>query len=247
MQTPTHHPSSIRKGPGHATGFTLMEVLISITIIIALAVVVVMITSRIKAKANQAKAVSSLRQFSVMTASFSAENNGDIHFLRDGNDPLAQGDFVKNSFWGYLQPYLAPEVATNNQIALRQQLAFRVQSIMGTSDVQTMVGTFLYGSKLYADRAGRQLPSFLTFNSNARKWGGYKKIQSFSDPAQVVYFTYGFYAFNENDAKTYVKMPNTSPQNTSRIFWFDNKTAPMTFLDGHVELLSLPIPRRRFE
>jgi prepilin-type processing-associated H-X9-DG protein len=218
--------------------------LISITIIIVLAAAVFVMTGKIRAKAQQAKAVSSLRQVAILTASFSGENNGNIHFLRDGGDPLAQGDFVKYSFWGYLKPYLAPEVSTNNQVALRDQLASRVQAMMGTDDLKTMTGTFLRGSTLYADRAGGKLPTPLAFNTNVRKWNGYKKSQSFSNSSDVVYFTYGFYAFNEEDGRTFAEMPNTDPRGTSNIYWFDNRTAPMAFLDGHVEIVNAPISDR---
>jgi prepilin-type N-terminal cleavage/methylation domain-containing protein/prepilin-type processing-associated H-X9-DG protein len=228
-------------------GFTLVELLVVFTIIVALAALVFLVTGKIRAKAQQAKSLSSLRQFSLLTSSFSAENSGNIHFLRDGNDPLAQGDYVKYSFWGYLAPYLAPDVSTNDQVALGKQLAFRVESILGTNDLTTMTGTFLRGSSLYADRAGKKLPTPFAFNVNVRKWNGYTKVHSFSNASSVVHFTYGFYAFNEEDGRTYAKMPNTDPRNTSNIYWFDTKAAPMAFLDGHVEMISLPMSQRYFE
>jgi prepilin-type N-terminal cleavage/methylation domain-containing protein/prepilin-type processing-associated H-X9-DG protein len=244
--------TGLLRNSARGRGFTLIELLISITIIIVLAAAVFVMTGKIRAKAQQAKAVSSLRQVAILTASFSGENNGNIHFLRDGGDPLAQGDFVKYSFWGYLKPYLAPEVSTNNQVALRDQLASRVQAMLGTDDLKTMNGTFLRGSKLYADRAGGKLPAPFAFNGNVRAlWkndsknqSGYKKTQSFSDPSQVLYFTYGFYAFNEEDGRTFAQMPNTNPRDTSNIYWFDNRTAPMAFLDGHVEIVNAPISAR---
>ena len=64
------------------SGFTLIELLVVITIIGALAALVVWVTGRIKSRAHQANALSSLRQLSTASVAYAVENTGDINTLR---------------------------------------------------------------------------------------------------------------------------------------------------------------------
>jgi type II secretory pathway pseudopilin PulG len=247
MKTQTTQVRSIRKRSGQPVGFTLIEVLISITIIIALAVVVVMITSRIKDKANQANAMSSLRQVSSFNVAYSTENNGDINTMRWVGDPKegGGGSWVSNSFWGRLQPYFFPDIAEKNQPKLKNEINLRLDQLFGTTDADKMAGTFLSGAKIYHDGSGLAVP--FAFNQNLHTWGRFIKVSSVSDPSMVIYATYGFGFFNKQDGDSYEPIPKTNSVPNNNIYYLDSRKAMATFLDGRVELVSPPIPDRNLE
>jgi prepilin-type N-terminal cleavage/methylation domain-containing protein len=231
-------------------GFTLVELLVVIVIIVVLAAMVFVVTKNIRTRAYEANAVNTMRQMATFTTAYSTENNGNIHFLRDGSDPYV--NWVRNSFWDVLKPYFAPDV-TGNDAPLKRELELRLASLFNSKDVNTMAGTVLDGSRLYRDQSGLPIP--FAFNRYVRgSWGSrtgpqpataFKRIQSFEDPSQTAYYTYGFYTFNESDTDTYASLPNTDPAGTSNIYWFGKDSTPVLFLDGHLEMLGVPIPDRR--
>jgi len=228
-------------------GFTLIELLVSITIILVLAALTMVVTGKLRASAYRANAMSSLRQVAAMNVAYSAENLGDINTMRYVGDPKEGGGgaWVKNSFWGRLQPYLFPDVSENNQTRLKMELNERLDQLFNTPDADTMVNTVLNGSRIYHDGSGLPVP--LAFNKNLNKWGEILKVSSFSDPAQVLYAVYGFGLFDEADGETYIERPADRSKPENNIYYLDDRKAMAAFLDGHIESLSAPIPDRRFK
>ena len=231
-------------------GFTLVELLVVIVIIVVLAALVFVVTKNIRTRAYEANAVNTIRQMATFTTAYSTENNGNIHFLRDGGDPYV--NWVNNSFWEELRPYFAPD-ATGNNAPLKRELERRLASLFNTKDLASMAGTVLDGSRIYRDQSGLPVP--FAFNRYVRgSWGSrngpqpasaFKRIQSFDDPSQTSYYTYGFYSFNESDADVYAPLPNTDPGGTTNIYWFGKNSTPVVFLDGHLEMIAFPLPDRR--
>ena len=82
------------------------------------------------------------------------------------------------------------------------------------------------------------------FNNYVQDWNKFRKTSSF-DASQTIYFTYGFNNFTESKGSDYVRLPDSGSQRISGIHYFKNKTGVFVFLDGHTEILSPPIPRRR--
>lgn len=245
-------PKSIRpalrdRGTSLSTGFTLIELLVTITLIVALAALTVLIVSKIRQNAHQANALTSLRQIAAISTAYSQENNGDINTLRWVGDPKegGGGSWVKNSFWGRLQPYLFPDVSLNDQKKLKEELSQRLESVFNCKDASTMDGTLLHGAKIYHDGSG--LPVALGFNNNLHKWGEFLKVGKFSDPTSVIYATYGYGFFDVQDGQMYVPTPADSSKPSCNIYYFKDRKALAAFLDGHVELLPAPMPDRRFE
>lgn len=235
------------KKPRRASGFTLVELLVTITIIVALAALIMAVTQNIRAKAQQANAMSSLRQVAAFCAAYSAENNGDINTLRFGGDSKEGGGsvWVKNTFWGRLQPYMFPDAATNNQLQLGKNINMGLDQLFNTPNADTMVNTVIAGTRIYHDTSGLPVP--LSFNANLAPWNRFAKVSSFGDPAQIFYFTFGFSNFNEADGKAYEPMPTAGAAVNNNIYYLKDRKALAAFLDGHMESISPPIPSRRFE
>ena len=240
---PTHAP--VRRKT--TAGFTLVEVLVVITIIVVMAGVVLAVVRNVKKKAYQANALSTLRQVAAISTAYSNENNGDINTLRWIGDPKEGGGgaWVKNSYWGRFQPYLFPEVSLTDQKKLKDELALRLDGLFNTRDSDTMAGTVLQGAKIYHD--GSSLPVPLGFNNNLHKWGEFLKVTKFSDPASVIYATYGYGFFDETDGQSYAKMPEDKSIPKNNIYYFSDRSALASFLDGHIEPVNPPIPSRRFQ
>jgi prepilin-type N-terminal cleavage/methylation domain-containing protein/prepilin-type processing-associated H-X9-DG protein len=231
-------------GWARRTGFTLVEVMVTISIIIVLALVVFVMTRRIQASALQAKALNSMRQVSVGNTGYAMENNGDINVLLDSGDPRQTNGYIRKNFWGLLAPYLFTDVPLADNNVSGQLLRQQMESLLSTSNSKFMTGTFQQGPQAYGDRSGLAVP--FAFSLNVYNWGKYLKTSQYSDPAQVLYMSFGFYRFNAEDGEKYVPVPKTKAERQSNIDFFPNRTAAFTFLDGHVEILSTPIPKHRF-
>lgn len=230
------------------SGFTLIELLICITIVIVLAAVVFAMTGKIRSKAQQANAMSTLRQVAGFGVAYSTENNGDINTMRWKEDKQTEGrggKYVTDSYWGRLQPYFCPDIGDDNQKKLGAALKLRIGELFTTPDTKTMAGTLFSGARVYHDGSGLPVP--VAFNNNLHTWGKYQKVSSFGDPSQVLYATYGFGHFNETHGQAYAKMPRDNSVPTNKIYYLDNKQALVAFLDGHMDMISAPIPDRNYK
>lgn len=245
MKTPQTQRPSVPKPSGQAAGFTLIEILISITIIIALAVVVLMITRRVRQSAYEAKAMSPLRQVSAACMAYSLENNGNINtVVFQGAAKLGGGKWVTNSFWGALCPYVFPDLNPANNNSSATALKQAVSALFGTPDARWMKGTFQGdGAGSIADTCA-YVP--LGFNANVQNGKAYFKTSQYSDPSQTLYMTYGWGFIRKADGDKYAPLPKTKDQRESNIDWFSNKTAPIVFLDGHIEVLGPPLAERHY-
>ena len=232
-------------------GFTLVELLVSITIIIVLAALVFTVTGRIRTSAKQANAVTSLRQIGIAQAAYSSENNGFINTLRDtgevGSGFEGGGNaWVSNTFWGRMQPYLFAGIETNNQQALSREIKSSLHGLFNTSDLKTMAGTPFSGISAYGDLSGISVP--LAFNAKLKPaWRQPPlRVSSVGDPSRVLYCTYGRYFIDHTHGSTYLPLPQPG-DNRRAIYFLPNRKAIACFLDGHVELISPPIPERFFK
>jgi prepilin-type N-terminal cleavage/methylation domain-containing protein/prepilin-type processing-associated H-X9-DG protein len=247
MNRKTTHARSRKPCTRSAGGFTLVELLVTIVVIVVLAALVFTMTGKIRSKAQQANALTALRQVAGANVNYSIENNGDINTMRWKGDPKEGGGgaWVRNSFWGRAQEYLYPEVSINNQNQLKNELNQRLDSLFNSPDADKMAGTFLQGARIYHDDSGLPVP--IAFNRNLHQWGQFLKTSSFGDPSRVLYATYGYGFFDDNDAKSYAPIPRDNSIPANKIYYPDNKQAMVSFLDGHVELMPPPIPVRLFK
>ncbi|NQX03001.1 prepilin-type N-terminal cleavage/methylation domain-containing protein [bacterium] len=233
-----------------ARGFTLVEMLVVITIIIALAAISFVATRSIKSKAHQTNAIAVLRQVATFNVAYATENNGSINTLRWVGDPLEGPNWVKNTFWGRLQPYMFPN-ATGSEKVLQKSIERELNALFNTDTAQdppkTMPGTALAGAYIYGDRSGLAVP--FSFNGDLAPWNRFARMSSVGDPSQLLYFTYGSAMFNESDGQEYAPIPRdgAKPAATNNIYFFDNQKAIGAFVDGHVELLAAPIPDRKIK
>jgi prepilin-type N-terminal cleavage/methylation domain-containing protein len=234
-----------KRGP--VRGFTLVEMLVVIAIVAALAAVAFFATRSFKNKAYQANAMSILRQVATFNVVYATENNGDINSLRWPTDKLENPNWIKNSHWGRLQPYMFPDAAGSDS-ALQKAVKQGLDGLFNTNTAKSPVefaGTALAGSRIYRDKSGLAVP--FTFNTAVVPFGEFAKTSTFEDPSQLLYFTYGNGMFDAADGKTYVPMARTGEAIVSNIFFFDDRKSLGAFLDGHIESLETPIPDRRFK
>lgn len=229
-------------------GFTLVEMLVVITIIVALAAVALVASRNFKGKAYQVNAMSTLRQVAAFNTAYATENNGDINTLRWEVDPLeGKPNWFKNTHWGRLQPYIFPN-ASGSDSALQKSVKQGLDGLFTADTAKSpteMKGTALSGARIYRDKSGLAVP--FAFNVKLVPWNKFAKMSTFSDPSQVLYFTYGSGMFNADDGKAYVPMARAGEPVANNIYYFDDKKALAAFLDGHIESLEAPIPERKFE
>lgn len=240
LSTPIH-----RRRQTHRRGFTLVELMVTIVIIVVLASLAFVISRKALSNAAQTKAVNSMRQVAQANAAYSTENLGNINTLRWVGDPKEGKPYVGNSFWGRLQPYLFTGSATNNQGRLKTQINQELDRLFNTPDADKMRKTVLDGSAIYHD--GSALPVPIAFNSNLYKWNKDVKVTQFGDPGNVLYAAYGFGVFDEADGQAYVERPKDGSKPQNNLYYMDNRKAIVSFLDGRVEMISPPMPTRRFE
>jgi prepilin-type N-terminal cleavage/methylation domain-containing protein len=247
MKTNKTQLDSIQRSGKRHHGFTLVEVLVVITIIVALAALVVVVTRNIKNKAFQANAMSSLRQVAAYNVAYANENNGDINTLRWVGDPKegGGGSWVKNSYWGRLQPYLFPDIAATSQPQLKTEINRHLDQLLLSTDADKMAGTVIRGTRIYHDGSGLPVP--FAFNKNLHQWGQFMKTGNFGNQSLVLYATYGFGFFDEKDGEAYAPMPRDGSMPGTNIYYMDDRKALASFLDGHVEAVSPPIPDRNYK
>ena len=232
-------------------GFSLVELLVAITIIIALAALVFTVTRKIRTNAQQATAMSALRQIGIANVAYSSEHNGAINVIRDANErgPYegGGGTWVSNSFMGRMQPYLFAGLETSDQRILGAEINKSLSELFGTTDLKTMAGSIFSGVPVTTDGSGVRTP--IAVNDRLRpKWGKDNppfRVSSFGDPASVLYMTYGRYYFNPALAEKYLPLP-VAGDNRRAIYFLPNRNGIFCVLDGHIEMLPPPIEERRF-
>lgn len=241
------NPTKVWKSSNNSLrGFTLVEVLVVITIIAVLAALAFVTTGSIRSKAQQANAMASLRQVAAVNVAYAAENNGDINTLRWVGDPKEGGGgaWVRNSFWGRIQPYLFEGAAVPNQAVMKKDLDQRLDQMFISPDANTMANTAISGARIYHDGSGLPVP--IAFNANLHKWGNFVKVSTINDPSRTLYSTYGFGFFTQADGQAYAPMPQDRSTPTNKIYYLSNQKALAAFLDGHVEMVSPPMPSYNF-
>lgn len=231
-------------------GFTLVELLVSITIIIVLAALVFAVSGKIRANAQQSNLVSAMRQIGIANVSYYSENNGSINVIRDatekGSYEGAGGKWVGDSFMGRMQPYLFSGLETSDQKKLAASIRTSLGGLFGTTDLKTMAGSPFSGVPVTTDASA--IPNPISVNDRLRpRWGNAnppQRVSSYGDPSGILYMTYGRYYFNPLLCEKYTPLPRAG-DNRRAIYFLPNRKGIFCFLDGHVEMLSPPIEERR--
>ncbi|MEY3895008.1 MAG: hypothetical protein RLZZ214_527 [Verrucomicrobiota bacterium] len=233
---------------GPRQGFTLVELLVTITIIIVLAGLVFVSTGKIRASAQQANAVASLRQIGIANVAYSAENSGAINVIRDpgewGSGFEGPGSsFASNSFVGRMQPFLFTGIASNNE----KNLGLKTESLLGTlfntTKIESMAGTPFGGVPVYADGSGISNPIAVNIKLRPAWRQAPLKVSSFGNPSGTLYLALGRYYFDQPQVGEYTPLPLPGDRRRA-VYYLPNRKGIFCFLDGHVELVSPPIPDR---
>lgn len=233
-------------------GFTLIELLVTITIIVVLASMTFVVTNKVRTSARQTNAVAALRQIAIANAAYSSENAGAINVIRDSGEWGAfEGPgtkFASNSFMGRMQPYLFGELNAANERALSTEIKSSLSTLFQTTDPKNMAGTIFSGVEVTTDGSGIRNP--ISVNSELRPpWGvknPFLRISSFGNPAGTLYLTYGRYYFDKVQGSAYTPLPLPGDRKRT-IYYLPDRKGIFSFLDGHIEMLSPPIPERFFE
>jgi prepilin-type N-terminal cleavage/methylation domain-containing protein/prepilin-type processing-associated H-X9-DG protein len=242
------HPSiSIRRRPG----FSLVELLVTITIIIILAALTLVVTDRMKTGAWQANAINAMRQIGMANVAYSTENNGSINVIRDpgewGSGFEGAGHiYARNSFVGRMQPYLFANLTFHNEKTLKTQTEAAYADLLNTSNLSTMAGTPFSGVPVYKDGSGIGNPVAVNLALRPAWRQAPLRVASFQDPASIPYLTFGRYYFDLPQASEYTPLPLPGDRRRA-IYYLPNRKATICFLDGHVEMIAPPMPSRYFE
>ncbi|MEX1049750.1 MAG: prepilin-type N-terminal cleavage/methylation domain-containing protein [Akkermansiaceae bacterium] len=221
-------------------GFTLVELLVTITIIVALAALSVMLIQWVRERARIVNAISSLRQVASFHLAYSSENQGAIN--------TAGGTLVgpagAQNFWERFQPYFIPRMETTQGPAEKQEILRSLNTLLNTTDADTMAGTALSGPKIFHDSRGLPIP--YSFNKNIYHGKELLKMSRVPNPEQVIYAVYGRFVFTEADGKAYAPLPSNGTIPANKIFYLSDKKALAAFLDGHVESIAAPFSDRAY-
>lgn len=224
-------------------GFTLIEILIVVGIIGVLAALGFPAIQRARASAAEAKSISVMRSVLQANTVYAGDNNGQIATLRyTGELGLPGAKWAQDTFWGFLQPYLFPEISTNNQSQLVTELRPKLNKLFGCPDTRTMTGTPFAGAKIYGDTAGLTVP--FAFNQYLKPWNNWVRQQQIYSLPSCIYLTYGFGQFDEVDAQTYQPMAKGIEAVANNIYYLPSKKAIAGFLDGRVEYMPPPIAEK---
>lgn len=223
-----------------------MELLVVIAIIIILVGLVIVGLTRATESARETKALVPLRTAAAAGMVYSVENNGQINTLKWPEDPLEGGGgaWVSNSFWGRLQPHIFTNITSTTQTKLGAEFKQKIGELFPTTNPSKMTGTLMQGGSIYHDASGLPVP--FAFNRYLYKWNNRVTVNEAGGPTGIIYMTYGWHLFDEKDASAYVEWPKdgTTPKNPIR--YLSNQKVMAVYLDGHVEMLAPPIPKRLF-
>jgi len=224
--------------PAHHRAFTLIELLIVITIIVVLATLGFVATNKIRDRAKEANAMGSLRQVGIAHMGYSSDHHGAINTI--GESDATEDPEPNNSFWSRMQPYLFSSIDPTNL----QQMESSINGLFQTANARTMVGTPFSGAPIL-EEAGLPVP--LGFNKRHEPVDEQQvRIAVFQNPTRVIYAAYGGGFFTSADGATYTPLPQGGPPKPG-IFYLENRSAIVCFLDGHVEKVTPPMPKRLFD
>lgn len=221
-------------------GFTLIEILVSVTIIIVLAALSVLVLRQIRGKARLVNAMSSMRQVASFHIAYGTENQGDIN-TSGGSEVGPPG---QNHFWGRFQPYFLPATEASGGPSQKMEIIRALNPLLNTTDADTMANTAISGPKIFHDSRGLPVP--YSFNKNMYHAKELKKTSLFNDPSRVLYKVYGRFNFTEADGSAYVPPPMDGSIPVNRIFYLSDRKAMGAFLDGHVESISPPFSNAHY-
>ncbi len=233
-------PQSVSRPGMHVTAvhaFTLVEILVVIAIIAVLASILLGVTQTAKKTAAQTKSLAVIRTVTAANLSYATDNNGQINTLRWGGDPLEgqKGQWVGDTFWGRMQPYIFTNLKTSNQSTLNKDLLSNMKQLFGTSDMRTLPGTPFAGTSTYYDTSGLPVP--FSFNKYLYPWGNWARQQQLARLSTTAYITYGWAFFDETQAQAYQKLP------AKPIYFLPSQKAIIGFLDGHVDSVAPPMAK----
>ena len=242
------HPST---SINHRSGYTLPELLVTITIILILAALTFIVTGKVKASALQASALAALRQIGMANVAYYTDQNGSINVIRDTGEwgsgfEGAGSIYASNSFVGRMQPYLFSGLAFHNEKTMKTQTESAYAALFHTSNLNNMTGTAFSGVPVYKDGSGIGNPIAVNIALRPAWRQAPLRVSSFPHAAGVPYLTYGRYFFDKPQASAYSPLPGPDDRRRA-IYYLPNRRAIICFLDGHIEMIAPPMADRYFD
>lgn len=227
--------------PHNRPGFTLIELLVVITIVVILAALAFVTSSQVRQRAKESAAINSLRQIGIAHVAYSTEHHGAVNTINPAGVDDAE---FSDTFWGRMQPYIFSGIDTGIGGSELRQFETAINALFQSSDARTMIGTPYSGIPEFLE-FGLSVP--IGFNEVLQPTDGRQvRMNVFGDPSRIIYTAYGREFFNSTHGATFTSMPQNGGPGGPGIYYLENGTAIMCFLDGHVETDTAPMPRRLF-
>ncbi|RRJ95691.1 type II secretion system protein [Opitutaceae bacterium TAV4] len=205
---PDNHSNS---GARHARAFTLVELLTVIVIIGILAALILPVVSRVRSHARAAKCLAQIRQWTVATHGFAADNKGLLprtNFTPQNGEPNNLAQYKEPMWW--LAPYMGAGVNWNE--ARQYNYASAPHFICPERDVNK----------------GKRAKWTYGFNQSMSK----KKLDSFTEPSRQVWLM-----DMSNDGRWLTVLVLQKKQHEDQLRWAFPRPhmgkLSIGFLDGH--------------
>jgi|GEM_PF-1575763 len=219
-----------------SVAFTLIEMLVVIAIIAILVSLTATGTMRARRKAMSIKALSNAKQIGAVNMLYAVDHKGKLLGQGDSwNDTL----FLFENFTSYLTNGSRNPSEKDMVLALKQVVDPMVPKGMVT------YGEYPYTwsiNAIFNTRTGRFAQGLDEWGASEMRARNLRSLTEFSSPSTTIYAVSGGYQLKVNHVGNEALLQDPNGRQPIFYFYGNGQATPAVFLDGHVTLMTYPIP-----